>query len=89
MTELYDLVGRERSLPDVAQTIHDWAQTHDAAEVGALHVTCSDESERECVEALQRGFIEHLLPALKSRTSVGVPALEPRWALRMGRRATR
>ncbi len=66
MTELYDLVGRERSLPDVAQTIHDWAQTHDAAEVGALHVTCSDESERECVEALQRGFIEHLLPALKS-----------------------
>ena len=65
MTELYDLVGRERSLPEVTQTLHDWAQTQHAAEVGALHVTCSDESERECVEALQRGFTDQLLPALK------------------------
>ena len=65
MTELYDLIGYERPLPDVAQAIHDWAQTQDAAEVGALHVTCSDESERECVEALQRGFSDHLLPPLK------------------------
>ena len=65
MRELYDLVGHERSLPEVAQTIHDWAQTQRAAEVGALHVTCSDESERECIEALQRGFTDHLLPPLK------------------------
>lgn len=65
MTELYDLIGCERPLPEVAQAIHDWAQTQDAAEVGALHVTCSDESERECVEALQRGFSDHLLPPLK------------------------
>ena len=65
MTELFALVGQERSLADVAHTIRAWATTQDAAEVGALHVTCSDESERECVEALQRGFIEHLLPVLK------------------------
>ena len=65
MTELYDLVGREQPLPDVAQVIHDWARTQNAAEVGALQVTCSDESERECVEALQRDFTDHLLPALK------------------------
>ena len=65
MTELYDLVGRERPLPDVTKTLHDWAQTQHAAEVGALHVTCSDESERECVEALQHGFTDPLLPALK------------------------
>ena len=65
MTELYDLVGREWSLPEVVQTLHDWVQAQHASEVGALHVTCSDESERECVEALQRGFTDHLLPALK------------------------
>ena len=65
MTELLALIGHERPLADVAKAVHDWAKTQGAAEVGALHVTCSDESERECVEALQRGFIEHLLPALK------------------------
>ena len=65
MTELDHLIGQERSLREVAQTIHAWAQTQHAAEVGALHVTCSDESERECVEALQRGFIDYLLPPLK------------------------
>jgi hypothetical protein len=65
MIELYDLVGWEQPLPKVAQTIHDWAQTQHAAEVGALHVTCSDESERECVEALQHGFTDRLLPPMK------------------------
>ena len=65
MTELLDLVGQERSLREVAQTIHAWAQAQNVAEVGALHVTCSDESERECAEALQRGFVDYLLPTLK------------------------
>ena len=65
MTELQHLIGQERSLQEVAQTIHAWAQTRNAAEVGALHVTCSDESDRECVEALQRGFVDYLLPPLK------------------------
>ena len=65
MTELHDLVGQERLLPEVVRTIYGWARAQNAAEVGALHVTCADESERECVEALQRGFIDHLLPGLK------------------------
>ena len=65
MIEIYDLIGRERPLTEVADTIHSWAQAQDAAEVGALQVTCSDESERECVEALQHGFTDHLLPTLK------------------------
>ena len=65
MTELHHLIGQERSLREVAQTLHAWAQTRNAAEVGALHVTCSDESERECVEALQRSFVDYLLPTLK------------------------
>lgn len=65
MIEIYDLIGRERPLTEVAETIHSWAQAQDAAEVGALQVTCSDESERECVEALQRCFTDHLLPTLK------------------------
>jgi len=33
--------------------------------VGALHLTCADESENECVEALQHGFVKYLLPTLK------------------------
>ena len=65
MIEIYDLIGRERPLTEVANTIHSWAQAQNAAEVGALQVTCSDESERECVEALQHGFTDHLLPTLK------------------------
>jgi hypothetical protein len=35
------------------------------AAVGALQVTCSDESESECVEAFQRGFVQYMLPPLK------------------------
>jgi len=33
--------------------------------VGAVHVTCADESEQECCEAFQRGFVHYMLPALK------------------------
>ncbi len=65
MEPLHDLVGRERSLREVAQTICFWAQAQNATAVGALHVTCSDESERECAEVFQQGFVQYMLPSLK------------------------
>ena len=65
MELLHNLVGRERSLREVAQVICFWAQRQNAAAVGALHVTCSDESERECAEAFQQGFVQYMLPSLK------------------------
>ena len=62
---LRDLVGRERSLREVAQTLHFFATNLSAAAVGALQVTCADETEHECVEAFQKGFVHYLLPQLK------------------------
>ena len=65
MELLHNLVGHERSLREVAQVICFWAQRQNATAVGALHVTCSDESERECAEAFQQGFVQYMLPSLK------------------------
>ena len=42
-----------------------FAQPLDVCAVGALHLTCSDEAESECVEAFQRGFVQYMLPPLK------------------------
>jgi hypothetical protein len=33
--------------------------------VGAMHITCADESEHECVSAFQRCFVKYALPSLK------------------------
>lgn len=35
------------------------------AVVGALHVTCADESEWECIDSFQRCFVNEMLPDLK------------------------
>jgi hypothetical protein len=59
------LIGKERSLREVAQALHFSARGLSAPAVGALHLTCSDESEHECIEALQQGFVQYLLPSLK------------------------
>ena len=49
--------------------------------VGAAHVTCSDEAERECVDAFQRGFVQYLLPTVKfsSRAAFRVANLGGRY----------
>ncbi len=65
MDSLRRLVGLERSLAEVVQSLHFDANALAAPAVGAMHVTCADESERECVEALQSGFVRFLLPSLK------------------------
>jgi hypothetical protein len=65
MEQLRALIGREKSLREVSQTLHFGARSVAAAGVGAMHVTCADESEHECVEAFQHGFVQYLLPALK------------------------
>jgi hypothetical protein len=65
MEGLRQLVGRERSLGEVTQSLYFSARALHAPMVGALHVTCSDESENECVEVLHQGFAQYLLPTLK------------------------
>ena len=32
-----------------------------SAAVGAMHITCADESERECADAFQHGFVRYML----------------------------
>ena len=66
MTErLHELVGGERSLAEVAQALHFSSVGLSAGAVGAMLITCADESEHECEEAFQRGLAQYLLPSLK------------------------
>ena len=65
MDNLLHLIGREGSLHEVTRAIRNEAQSLHAPVVGALHVTCSDESERECLDAFQQGLVKDLLPSLK------------------------
>lgn len=59
------LIGHERGLKDVCTALRDFVRAFDAPVVGAMHITCADESEFECMEAFQKGFVQQLLPELK------------------------
>lgn len=52
-------------MEDVSVRLRQDVQDLEPATVGALHVTCADESEHECADAFQSQFAEHLLPKLK------------------------
>jgi len=65
MQQLKDLVGAERSLERVCQAIHLSVVERHPQVVGALHITCADEAEHECVCAFERGFVKYMLPPLK------------------------
>ena len=65
LERLTGLIGHERALEEVSQTLHLLANGLRADTVGAIHVTCADESELECVEAFQKGFAHYLLPPIK------------------------
>ncbi len=65
MQRLCDLIGTENNLDFVNRTLRDYARGVGAAEVGAMHITCSDECEREAVESFQQWFAQEMLPELK------------------------
>lgn len=65
MRKLRELVGVETDLDVAAAALRDTVQELDPPVVGALEVTCSDESQLEASAAFQRQFVEHLLPDLK------------------------
>jgi hypothetical protein len=65
MEHLHWAVGRERSLRELTQMLYFDIRSHTGVLVGALHVTCADETEAECAEAFQQGFVQYLLPQLK------------------------
>ena len=65
MDQLQASVGYEKSLDEVSDILHQFARTLGVCDVGALHLTCADEAERECAEAFHQGFVQYLLPPLK------------------------
>lgn len=65
MNRIEGLIGREHSLDHVAQSLREFSAEVGARVVGAYHLTCSDETERECAQVFQRLFVESLLPPLK------------------------
>lgn len=94
-------IGHEHRLDETARALRTLTQSYRAPVVGAVHITCVDESESECAEAFSRGFVSDLLPALKfSRRSCfrvataggryewgGIRVAEPHFALAATRNA--
>ena len=64
MEELETLIGREVGLDETVAALRQSVLHMTLPAVGAHLVTCSDESEIECADAFQRGFVEPLLPNL-------------------------
>lgn len=65
MQIIHDLIGRELPSETVNRALRSYAQSARVDGVGAVHVTCSDESEREVAESFQHWFADSLLPELK------------------------
>jgi len=63
--ELIKLIGHEFTIKKISRTLCDITQELRPGVVGAMHITCADESEHECVQAFQKGFVQHHLPELK------------------------
>ena len=63
--KLEQFIGSEHGLDEVSRALCFFAREIQAPVVGALHLTCSDESERECVDSFQHAFVQYLLPELK------------------------
>jgi hypothetical protein len=64
---LRPFIGVEHGVSEVGRALHALARSVGTKRVGALHVTCADETEHEGAEALRHSFIDHLLPSLKFR----------------------
>jgi hypothetical protein len=65
MDRFIELIGKEREVDDLARHLYQFVSELQLPATGALHLTCSDEAERECTDAFQRAFTEYLLPTLK------------------------
>ncbi len=64
-TKLHALIGSECKLEATSTALREFIEELRPAVVGAHHVTCSDETERECAETFHRWFAGRMLPELK------------------------
>ena len=65
MDQLIKLIGHEYTVKKISRTLCDLTQELHPEVVGAMHITCADETEYECALAFQKGFVQHHLPQLK------------------------
>lgn len=65
MEQLTRILGAEHSLEQVCQAIHISVVERHPTLVGAMQITCADESGNECATAFQHGIVNFLLPPLK------------------------
>lgn len=65
LTDLDALVGRETELEAISRALSSAAKRLRPAAVGAYQITCSDETERECIETFHEVFVKEHLPELK------------------------
>jgi hypothetical protein len=64
--ELVKLMGTEQSLDALNRHLASAVRKLGSPVVGAHHITCSDETERQCIDAFARGFCGQMLPELKT-----------------------
>ena len=62
MSSLAQHIGKENRLDEHARALREHMDHLHAGAHGAFHMTCSDESERECIDAFQQGIVNALLP---------------------------
>ncbi len=65
MEDILQLLGVEHELDHVNTSLRRRAASYHAPVVGAMEITCADESECECVDSFQRCVVNDLLPDLK------------------------
>ncbi len=65
LDRLKPCVAVEKPMDELNQTLRSMAGLVRPAAVGALRLTCSDESERECIDSFRRWFVMPLLPTMK------------------------
>jgi len=65
MDRLNQLLGAEHQFSHVCGELRGAIRALAPAGVGAMEITCADESEYECAEAFQRTFAQEMLPRLK------------------------
>ena len=65
MVRIHDLIGIESDSEVAAEALRRFARELNAPIVGAFHITCCDETERQCAQVFQRSFVDGILPELK------------------------
>ncbi len=77
MKQLLELLGAEHAFAHVCAELRSAVRTLAPSAVGALQITCVDESEHECAEAFQRSFAQEMLPRLKYGSHVPMRIANP------------